>query len=140
MSWLIYALISAFFAALTAIFAKIGVKGINSSLATALRTIVVLLFVWAIVIFQGSVKEIGSLPKYSLFFLILSGIATGLSWLFYFKALQMGNVSLVSTIDKLSLVLTVVFASLILKEKLTPQIVFGSLLMTLGAIFIALSK
>src|SRR5581483_2499357 len=100
MSWLIYALLSAFFAALTAILAKIGVKNVDSNLATAIRTVIILLFAWAIVFFQGSANQIKELSKFSIFFLVLSGIATGLSWLFYFRALQLGNASQVAPIDK----------------------------------------
>src|SRR5690348_9322352 len=96
MSWFIYALLSALFAALTAILAKIGIKNVDSNLATAIRTIVILLFAWGIVFWQGTIKQLSSISEYSLAFLILSGLATGLSWLFYFKALQMGNASQVS--------------------------------------------
>src|SRR3989344_4510467 len=107
MNWIVFALLSAFFAALTAILAKIGIKGVDSNLATAIRTVVILLFAWGIVFFQGTQKELASISRYSLVFLILSGLATGLSWLFYFRALQLGNASQVSPIDKLSLVLTI---------------------------------
>lgn len=140
MSWLIFALLSAVFAALTAILAKIGIKDVNSNLATAIRTIVILMFAWGIVFFQGTIKEVGSISKFSLLFLILSGIATGLSWLFYFRALQLGTASQVSPIDKLSLVITIVLAAIILREKITPQIVVGAVLMSAGAILIGLSK
>lgn len=140
MSWLIYAFLSAFFAALVAILAKIGIKGIDSNLATAIRTIVILIFAWGIVFYQGTFKQVRSISKFSLVFLILSGIATGLSWLFYFRALQIGNASQVVPIDKLSLVLTIIFAFLILKEKITVGIIIGSVLMTVGAIMIALGK
>lgn len=140
MSWLTFAILSAFFAALTAILAKIGVKDVNSNIATAIRTIVILLFAWGIVLFQGNWKQIGSISNFSLLFLVLSGIATGLSWLFYFRALQLGQASQVTPIDKLSLVITIVLAAIILKEKVTPQILIGSILMSVGAILIALSK
>jgi transporter family protein len=99
MSWLIFASLSEFFAALTAILAKIGVKDVNSNLATAIRTIVILLFAWGIVLAQETVKQLSSISRLSLLFLILSGIATGLSWLFYFRALQLGEASRVSPID-----------------------------------------
>lgn len=112
MSWFIFALLSAFFAALTAILAKIGIKNVDSNLATAIRTVVILFFAWGIVLFQGTFKQFSSISRYSLIFLILSGIATGLSWLFYFKALQMGKASQVSPIDKLSLVITIMLALL----------------------------
>lgn len=100
--WWIYALLSALFAALTAIFAKVGVSNINSNLATAIRTLVVLVIVWGIVLSRNEAKGLAALSKQNILFLILSGIATGLSWLFYSKALQMGNISLVALIDKLS--------------------------------------
>lgn len=138
MSWLIYALLSAFFASLTAILAKIGVKGVDSNLATAIRTVIILLFAWGIVFFQGTAKQITSLSQFSVIFLILSGVATGLSWLFYFRALQLGNASQVAPIDKLSLVLTLTLSALILREKMTPSIIFGVILMVAGALFVAL--
>src|SRR3990167_4743205 len=129
MSWLIFALLSAFFAALTAILAKIGIKDVNSNLATAIRTIVIVTFAWGIVFFQGTWKQIGSISRFSLLFLVLSGIATGLSWLFYFRALQLGNASQVSPIDKLSLALTVILAVLFLREKVNFSIILGVILM-----------
>lgn len=140
MSWLIFSLLSAFFGALTAILAKIGIKNVDSNLATAVRTIVILLFAWGIVGFQGTFKQLSSISGFSLIFLILSGIATGLSWLFYFRALQLGDASRVSPIDKLSLVITVILAALILKEKITPAIFLGVVLMVGGAILIGLGK
>jgi len=138
--WIIYALLSAIFAALTAILAKIGVKDVNSNLATAIRTIVILIFAWGIVLMQGTSKQIFSISKTALIFLVLSGVATGLSWLFYFRALQLGKASLVAPIDKLSLVLTIIFAALFLKEKISLTVAFGAVLMTLGTIIIALAK
>jgi transporter family protein len=140
MSWLTYALLSAFFAALTAILAKIGIKDVNSNLATAIRTIVILLFAWGIVFFQGTAKQLGSISRFSMLFLVLSGIATGLSWLFYFRALQMGDAARVSPIDKLSLVITIILAAVILKEKVTLPIILGGVLMSAGAIIIGLAK
>lgn len=140
MNWLLAAFLSAFFAALTAILAKIGVKNVNSNLATAIRTIVILIFAWGIVFFQGVHKQLGEISKTSLLFLILSGIATGLSWLFYFRALQIGDASRVAPIDRLSLVLTIILAGLILKEKITLPIAAGAILMTAGALIIALVK
>src|SRR5579872_1106686 len=140
MSWLIYALLSAFFAALTAILAKIGVKNVDSNLATAIRTIVILLFAWGIVLTQGTIKQLSNLSEFSLVFLILSGIATGLSWLFYFRALKLGEASKVSPIDNLSLVITIILATIILKERLTVPVAVGAILMTAGAIIIGLSK
>jgi len=138
MKWLIYALLSAFFAALTAILAKIGVKDVNSNLATAVRTVVILLFAWGIVFAQGLQKDLGSISGFSALFLISSGVATGLSWLFYFRALQIGNASQVAPIDKLSLVLTIVLAAIILKEKVSLGIIVGAILMSAGAILISL--
>ena len=140
MSWLVFALLSAFFGALTAILAKIGIKNVDSNLATAIRTVVILFFAWGIVMFQGAFKQLASISRYSLIFLILSGIATGLSWLFYFKALQMGKASQVSPIDKLSLVLTIMLAAFILKEKITFSIALGAILMSVGAILIGFGK
>lgn len=140
MNWLAFALLSAFFAALTAILAKIGIKNVDSNLATGIRTIVILIFAWGIIFFQGTFKQIGTISNFSLLFLILSGVATGFSWLFYFRALQLGQASQVSPIDKLSLVITIILASIILKEKVTPQILMGALLMSAGAIMVGLSK
>jgi transporter family protein len=111
MSWLSFALLSAIFAAFTAILAKIGIKDIDSNLATAIRTVVISLFAWGIVIYQGTFNKLASISRFSLLFLILSGIATGLSWLFYFRALQLGRASQVAPIDKLSLVITIILAA-----------------------------
>jgi bacterial/archaeal transporter family protein len=140
MSWIIYALLSAFFAALTSILAKIGIKNVDSNLATAIRTIVIILFAWGIVLYQGTYKGIAKLSSFSLLFLILSGLATGLSWLFYFRALQMGNASQVAPIDKLSLVITIILAFFLLREKVTLYTIFGAILMSIGAILVGLSK
>lgn len=140
MSWLVYALLSAVFAALTAILAKIGIKNVDSNLATAIRTIVIVFFAWGIVFYQGTFKQTSTISQFSLVFLVLSAFATGLSWLFYFKALQMGNASQVAPIDKLSLVITIILAFIILREKVTPVAVGGAVLMTVGAIMIALGK
>lgn len=124
---------SAFFAALTAIFSKVGVKDINSDLATAIRTTVILLITWGIVLFGSHVGEIKEIPRHSWIFLLLSGAATGLSWLFYFKALQTGDVSRVAPIDKLSVVITIFLSFLFLKEPVTPKVVLGALLITCGS-------
>lgn len=140
MSWLTYALLSAFFAALTAILAKIGIKNIDSNLATAIRTVVILFFAWGIVFYQGTFNKLSSISRFSLVFLILSGIATGLSWLFYFRALQIGKASQVAPIDKLSLIITILLAAIILKEKVTASIVLGGVLMGVGAILVGLGK
>lgn len=140
MNWLFYALLSTVFAAATSILAKIGIKNINSDLATAIRTAVILFFTWGIVLYKGLGKEINSISKYSLLFLILSGVATGLSWLFYFKALQMGEASKVAPIDKLSLVFTIILAAIFLKEKINLAVISGAILMSAGAIIIGMAK
>ena len=132
--WIIYALLSAFFAALTAIFAKTGVQNINSNLATAIRTIIVLILIWSIVLFRGEAKDLASVNKYSLTFLILSGLATGFSWIFYFKAIQIGNVSQVALIDRLSVVLTLILAAVFLGEPFTPKVVAAMALIVSGVI------
>ena len=132
--WKYYALLSAFFAALTAIFAKVGVKDINSDLATAIRTTVILFITWGIVLFGSHVGEIKDIPRHTWLFLLLSGAATGLSWLFYFKALQLGDVSRVAPIDKLSVVITICLSFLFLKEPVTWRVVLGALLITGGSI------
>ncbi len=137
MNWFFFALLSAFFAALTSILAKVGIKDVNSNLATAIRTLVILIFAWLIVIWQGTLKEISTISRFSLIFLILSGIATGLSWLFYFRALQLGQASQVAPIDKLSLALTVILAVIFLHEKINLPIAFGVALMLAGTFLIA---
>jgi len=140
MQWFIFALLSAIFAALTSILAKIGIKDVDSNLATAVRTIVIVIFAWSIVLAQGSWRQLGSLSQYSLLFLILSGLATGLSWLFYFRALQLGQASQVAPIDKFSLALTVILAVIFLHEKLTLSKLIGVILMTAGTYLIAFGK
>lgn len=132
--WWIYALLSAFFASLTAIFAKIGVTNVNSDLATAIRTVVILVVAWGIVMARGEMKGIADLSKHSLLFLFLSGLATGLSWIFYYKALQMGKVSQVAPVDKLSVALTIILSMVILKEVLTLKAAFGALLIIMGTL------
>ncbi len=132
--WKVYALLSAMFAALTAIFAKIGVKDIDSNLATAIRTSIILILTWGIVLASGHMTEIKTVPRYTWIFLVLSGIATGLSWLFYFKAIQIGDVSRVAPVDKLSVVFTIILSCLILREPLTAKVIVGGLLITTGAI------
>lgn len=134
--WKYYALLSAFFAALTAIFAKVGVKDINSNLATAIRTLVIVILTWGIVIFEHQEVNIRHIEQHTWAFLILSGIATGLSWLFYFKALQTGNVSRVAPIDKLSVVITIFLSVLFLKESISPRVIAGALLITAGSIIL----
>lgn len=140
MNWMFYAFLSAIFAAATAILAKIGIKNINSDLATAIRTVVILFFAWGIVLYKGLGKQIYTISRYSMVFLVLSGIATGLSWLFYFKALQLGEATKVAPIDRLSLVFTIILAAIILKEKINLEIVIGAIMMTAGAIMISLAK
>lgn len=131
--WKYYALLSALFAALTAIFAKIGVKDVNSNLATAIRTTVILFLTWGIVFFSNRVSELKDISRHTWCFLILSGLATGLSWLFYFKALQTGDVSRVAPIDKLSVVITILLAFVLLKEPVSSKTIVGALLITAGS-------
>ena len=132
--WKYYALLSAFFAALTAIFAKIGVKDINSDLATAIRTSVILFITWGIVLAGNHTAEVKGISGHTWIFLILSGAATGLSWLFYFKALQVGDVSRVAPIDKLSVVITICLSFLLLKEPVNARVAIGALLITGGSV------
>jgi len=133
MTWLVWALLSALFAAATAILAKIGIAGIDSNLATAIRTTVVLVFTWAIALSLGRHHGMGEIAGRSWLFLVLSGMATGLSWLCYFRALQLGPASAVAPIDKLSVVLVILFAWLFLGEGLTVHKVLGGLLIAGGA-------
>lgn len=134
--WWMYALLSALFAALTAVFAKIGVENVNSNLATAIRTVVVLVMIWLIVLARGEAKAVSELSTRNWIFLGISGVATGLSWIFYFKALQMGEVSKVAGIDKLSLALTVIFAVIFLGETLTWKSAVGAALIIVGTLFL----
>lgn len=138
--WWVYALLSAVFAALTAILAKIGVANINSNLATAIRTTVILVFAWAIVWAQKIKVDPQAWGSKTVIFLVLSGVATGLSWLFYFRALQLGEASRVAPIDKLSLVFTIILAAVFLKEKMTWGVVAGMVLMTAGALLVGWGK
>jgi transporter family protein len=130
--WWTYALLSALFAALTAIFAKIGIKGVDTDLATAIRTVVVLLLAWAIVFFKGTNHTLGGLSKTNWTFLILSGCATGLSWICYFKALQLGEVSQVAPVDKLSVALAIVLAAVFLGEAITVRTAIAAILIISG--------
>lgn len=132
--WKYYALLSALFAALTAVFAKIGVKEINSDLATAIRTSVILFITWGIVLAGNHTAEVKGISGHTWVFLILSGAATGLSWLFYFKALQAGDVSRVAPIDKLSVVITICLSFLFLREPVSLRVIIGALLITGGSI------
>ncbi len=138
MNWFFWALLSAVFAAFTAILAKVGVAGVNSNLATAIRTVVVLLFSWALVIALGEARGISTLSRRTWVFLILSGFATGLSWLCYFRALQLGKASQVAPVDKLSVVFAIALAGACLGEKLTWHEWLGGTLILAGAIVIAL--
>ena len=130
--WAVYALFSALFAAMTSILGKIGVENVNSNLATAIRTVVVLALAWGMVFITGAQAGLGGISRRSLLFLVLSGIATGLSWLCYYRALQMGPASRVIPIDKSSVVFGMILAFVILKETLTIKAVIGGSLITLG--------
>lgn len=132
--WWIYALLSSLFAALTAIFAKMGIKGVDSDLATAIRTVVIVILAWSIAAAKGSLGSVGSLTRQNWIFLILSGCATGLSWIFYFKALQIGKVSQVAPVDKLSVALTIILSVTFLGEVLTWKMAIGALLIISGTI------
>jgi transporter family protein len=138
MSWIGWALLSAGFAAATALLAKVGVAHVDSNLAMALRTTVVLVFAWGMALALGKQGELRTLDRRTVLFLALSGLATGLSWICYFRALQLGPASRVAPIDKLSVPLVIVFAWLLLGEKLTAPAVIGGLLITAGAVVIAL--
>jgi transporter family protein len=138
MTWIGWALLSALFAAATALLAKVGVAHVDSNLATAVRTTVVLVFAWAIALALGKHGELRLLDRRTLFFLTLSGIATGLSWLCYFRALQLGPASRVAPLDKLSVPLVMLFAWLLLGEKLTGPAITGGLLITAGAVIMVL--
>lgn len=134
--WLIYSFGSAFFASLTAIFGKIGIENINSQLGTAIRTIFVLIFAWTFVFLQGTQKELRTISKKSWFYLILSGFATGISWLCYYRALQDGNASIVVPIDKLSILVTVIFSHFILKEVISTRTKLGLGLLLIGTLLL----
>ena len=136
--WVVYALLSALFAASTSILAKIGINGVDSNLATAIRTVVVLVMAWGLVFMTGVQKQMSNIGARSWLFLVLSGIATGLSWLFYYRALQMGDASRVVPIDKSSVVISIVLAFVVLKEQLTWQSILGGLLITAGTFVLIL--
>ncbi len=136
--WIVYALLSALFAAATSILAKIGIENVNSNLATAVRTIVVLVMAWGIVFATGTWKGVGQIGVKSWVFLILSGLATGLSWLFYYRALQLGEASKVVPVDKCSVVISMLLAFLILKEALTWKTITGGILITAGTLVLIL--
>jgi transporter family protein len=132
--WWIYALLSALFAALTAVFAKKGVAHINSDVATAIRTVVILIIAWGIVFFRGGLSSVSQLSNKNWLFLILSGIATGLSWIFYFKALQIGKVSQVAPVDKLSVALAIILSVIFLGETITAKMAIGAVLIIAGTL------
>jgi transporter family protein len=134
--WKYYALLSALFAAATSILAKVGVKGISGNVATAVRTVVILFIAWGIVLFSGQLKEVKEISRTNLIFLVLSGIATGLSWIFYFKALETGDVSKVAPIDKLSVAIAIALSILILKEPVDLKTILGALMIVGGTIVI----
>lgn len=136
--WFVFALLSAVFAALTSILAKVGIEGVNSNLATALRTFVVLAMAWGIVFITGTHNGITEISRKSWIFLILSGLATGASWLCYYKALQMGDASKVVPIDKLSVVITLILAFVFLHEQFTVKSAIGATLITIGTIIMVI--
>lgn len=136
--WFILALASSVFAALTSILAKIGIDGVNSNLATAIRTFVVLLMSWGMVFITNTQGGISEISRRSWIFLILSGLATGASWLCYYKALQLGEASKVVPIDKLSVIITMILAAVILHEKFTPKSIFGCALIGIGTLLMVL--
>lgn len=135
--WFVFALGSAVFAALTSILGKIGMDGLNSNLATAIRTMIVVAMAWAMVFLTNSQGGVFAISKKSWIFLILSGLATGASWLCYYKALQLGEVSKVVPVDKLSVVITLVLAFIFLHEKFTAKSLIGCILITVGTLFLA---
>ncbi|GHU59985.1 membrane protein [Spirochaetia bacterium] len=136
--WFVFALLSALFAALTSILAKIGIENINSNLATAIRTVVVLIMSWGIVFLTGKQTDIVNLGHKNILFLVLSGIATGLSWLCYYRALQIGEASKVIPVDKFSVVIGMVLAFIILKDTITAKSIVGGALITIGTFVLIL--
>lgn len=136
--WIVFAILSAVFAALTSILAKIGIDGVNSNLATAIRTVVVVAMAWGMVFLTHAQSEMSAISKKSWVFLILSGVATGASWLCYYKAIQIGDVSKVVPIDKLSVVLTLILAFAFLHEELTAKSIIGCILIAAGTLFMVL--
>lgn len=136
--WFVFALLSAVFAALTSILAKIGINGVNSNLATAIRTVVVVALAWGMVFLTHAQRGLGSIDRKSWIFLILSGLATGASWLCYYRALQLGSVSKVVPIDKLSVIFTLVLAFVFLHEQFTAKSIIGCILIGAGTLLMAL--
>ena len=136
--WFVLALLSAMFAALTSILAKVGVEGVNSNLATAIRTVVVVVMAWGMVFLTQAQSGLGEISRRSWLFLILSGLATGASWLFYYRALQVGEASKVVPVDKLSVVITLVLAWVFLKEEFSARSLLGAVLITAGTLVMVL--
>ena len=136
--WLVFAILSAVFAALTSILAKVGISDVNSTLATAIRTVVVLAMSWGMVFLTKAQSGISEISRRSWIFLILSGLATGASWLFYYRALQLGEVSKVAPIDKMSIVITLVLAFVFLHEQFTVKSLIGAILLTAGTLVMVL--
>ncbi|WP_432650165.1 EamA family transporter [Huintestinicola sp.] len=134
--WLVFALLSAVFAALTSVLAKIGIENVESNLATAIRTVVVLIMAWGMVFLTKGQGGISDISRKSWIFLILSGLATGASWLCYYKAIQIGEVSKVVPVDKLSVVITLILAAVFLHEKFTPKTLLGAVLITAGTLIL----
>ena len=132
--WAVFAVLSAVFASLTSILGKIGISGVESNLGTAIRTIVVLFMAWAVVFVSGKQNEIKTIDKKSMFFILTSGITTGLSWICFYKALKDGNASAVVPIDKLSVLVTIAFSYFVLKEKLTKKSLLGLVMITVGTL------
>ena len=136
--WFVFALLSAVFAALTSILAKVGIDGVNSNLATAIRTVVVVAMAWGMVFLTNAQQGLLEISKKSWFFLILSGLATGASWLCYYRALQIGEASKVVPVDKLSVVITLILAFIFLHESFTPKSLIGCILITVGTLIMVL--
>jgi transporter family protein len=136
--WWIYALLSAFFAALTTIFAKIGIENVDANVATAVRTVVIVFIAWGIVLVQGNLSQITTISPRSSIFLVISGVATGLSWIFYFQALQLGKAAQVAPIDKSSVVMVILFSAIFLHEPLTLKVIIGGCLIAIGTLVLVL--
>jgi bacterial/archaeal transporter family protein len=136
--WWVYALLSAFFAALTTIFAKIGIENIDANLATAVRTVVIVFIAWGIVLAQGNISQLTTASPRTLIFLVISGIATGFSWIFYFQALQLGKAAQVAPIDKSSVVMVILFSAIFLHEPLTLKVILGGCLIVVGTLVLVL--
>jgi bacterial/archaeal transporter family protein len=136
--WWMYALLSAFFAALTTIFAKIGIENIDANLATAVRTLIIVPIAWGLVVAQGNLNQLAAIPPYTLAFLLVSGVTTGVSWIFYFKALQEGNAAQVAPVDKSSVVMTILLSAIFLQEPLTLKVICGGCLIAIGTLVLVL--